>query len=469
MKFGNIIVILILTALPLTGRAQSPREIFAANRPKICRVQFYKNVSSQAQIGSYIKIRQHRIGVIVSADGLVMVNSDVYPLSLDILSGDGASFFSGEPSNFTVILSDGSEYPAEFVGKDDQVQVAFVRLTDPPQTPLPYVSFVPGDSVQVGDPVYLLEILGESYQFEPLFTSYVINAVIRHPRRKFLIKNGETALSAGGLVLNAAGGAIGVTLRSMAAGEGFHESMEFEDYGKSYLEIAPSEWLTPLIAAPPALEKSIYRGKSWFGVGMQALTADLKTYWKVPAAGGVVIDRVYPDSPAEHAGLKIGDVIIAVDDKPLEIQRDEELGRFRELITRQPPGKTLSLKFFRDGKIREKKITLAPAPRAIDLAEKYQLSELGLEVRRLTRDILYDYNLPLDAKGVYVFQVDRAAPAGLGGLEAGSIITAVNGQPIANLSDFQEKMARVLADKPAKLMFQTRFRRVNQFVFVDLQ
>jgi S1-C subfamily serine protease len=139
------------------------------------------------------------------------------------------------------------------------------------------------------------------------------------------------------------------------------------------------------------------------------------------------------------------------------------------MITQKEPGNVIEIAFFRDGKTHNDKVELAPAPRAIDLAEKYQLSELGIEVRELTRDILYDYNLPLDTEGVYVFQVDRASPAGLGNLEMGSIITHVNGQPVKDLTSFEETITNILAGDSQKLMLQVQFRQETHFVFLDVK
>ncbi len=449
--------------------AQSPREIFQQFRNKMCLVKFYKNVSSQSQIGSYIKLKQYRIGVVVKPDGLVMVNSDVYPLSLDILSGEGASFSSGEPTDFKIKSSDGKEYPATFVGKDDISQVAFLQINKDSLThPLPFVQFQPTDSVTVGEQVYLLEFLAETYHFEPMFTHLNINAIIHSPRKKFLVNNAVTALSAGGLVINSAGDAIGVTLRTEFSYH-FMAPSEFDEFQKEYLEIAPSEWFTGLIENPPVLVRRKYRGKPWLGIGMQALTPELKNFWNVPADGGVIIDRIYPKSPAEKAGLKIKDVIIAYNDKPLEIDREEELNRMRELVLQTPPGSTVQLKIFRNGKLKTKTITLSPAPRAIDLAEKYQSPDLGIEVRELTYDVLYDYNFPPDTRGVYVYQVDRTSPAGLGGLEVGSVITKVNNKPVTDLSSFQSVIRKVMAEHPPKIMFQVQQRSMTDFVFVDLK
>lgn len=468
MKRIGLLIILLTLVFFATGFSQTSQEIFQSFRPKICLVQFYKSVSSQAQIGSYFKVKQNRIGIIVSADGMVMVNSDVYPLSLDIISGDGVSFSFGEPSDFKVKLHDGTEYDAEFIGKDDLSQVGFVKITGELPEPLPFVEFSSSSMVEVGQPVYLLELLGESYNFEPLFTPYTINAVVKNPRQKFMINSNLTALSAGGLVITSAGEAVGVTLR-FSYDFSFQTPSEFEEFRREFLEIAPSEWFVDLIKNPPVLEKGIHQGKAWLGIGMQALTPELKDYWQVPAEGGVIVNRIYPRSPAEKAGLKVRDIILTFDFKALDIKRDEDLNRFKEMITQKEPGNTIEVTLFRDGKTRKDKVELAPAPRAIDLAEKYQLSELGIEVRELTRDILYDYNLPLDTEGVYVFQVDRASPAGLGNLEMGSIITHINGQPVKDLKSFEETITNILAGDSQKLMLQVQFRQETHFVFLDVK
>jgi S1-C subfamily serine protease len=464
MKLLYILGILVL--LMITGFSQTPQEVFKTFRPKICLVEFYKNISSQGQIGSYIKIKQRRIGIIVSRDGLVMVNSDVHPLSLDIISGEGASFASGEPSDFKVKMHDGKEYEAEFIGKDDLSQVAFISISGALNDSLPYVEFRSTDQVEIGQTIYVLELLGEEYHFDPLFSEYKVNAIVNTARKKFLVKDGVTALSAGGLVVSESNEAIGITLRR-EFGFNIDPVDEFAEYSTEFLEIGPSEWLTNLIQQPPVLEKTTHQGKAWFGIGMQALTPELKSYWEVPSEGGIVIDRVYPQSPAEKAGLKVKDVIITFDGKKIDIQRNEDLNRFRELITQQTPETTVNIEIFREGEIKGKKIKLTSAPRAIDLAEKYQLSELGVEVRELTLDILYDNDFPLDKKGVYVFQVDHAAPAGLAGLEMGSIITHVNGEPIEDLVGFEKKIQAILQTRPAKIMFQTQFNRQTQFVFLD--
>ncbi|MEL6821479.1 MAG: hypothetical protein AAFP70_06950, partial [Calditrichota bacterium] len=103
-----------------------------------------------------------------------------------------------------------------------------------------------------------------------------------------------------------------------------------------------------------------------------------------------------------------------------------------------------------------------------DLAEKVQLSELGMEVRELTRDVLYNYHLPLDTQGVYVYQIDRASPVGLAGMAVGFIITEVNGQKVENLERFEELMNSLLKSDAEHLMFNVRIRQQTLFVFADI-
>lgn len=462
-------IILLIAIFSTTALGQTPQEIYEKNRPAVCLVKFFRNVISHSKIGSFTKVKQRRIGIMVNPKGLVMVSSDVYPLSLDIISGGRSSFFSGEPSDFKVQLADGKEYDAEFVGKDDVAKVAFVQITDTLPGDLHFVEFSPTDEVKIGQSIYLLELLGESQNFEPVFTSLTINAILSAPRKKFLANAQLNSLSAGGLVLTQEGEAIGVTLQNQDEFAFHRRRLDFDEPGGSYLEIAPSEWFRELIKNPPVFTREVFQGKAWLGISMQALTPALKEYWNIPAEGGVVVDQVFARSPAEKAGLKVGDVITAFNGEALKISMDEELDQFRDLITRQPPDAAVELTLFRDSRKMAKEVKLTSAPKSIDLAEKYQLVGLGFEVRELTRDILYDYNLPLNTEGVYVFQVDRAAPAGLGGLSSGHIITSVDNQPVRDLESFKEIMKKTIEENPDKIMFKVQVRRVTEFVFVDVK
>ncbi|MBN2365119.1 MAG: PDZ domain-containing protein [Calditrichaeota bacterium] len=467
MKFLQLFLILFLGFIP-SEIMSGAHKIFQKNRDKICLVSFYQNIASDARIGSFDKIKQYRIGILVDPTGLVMVSNDVYPVSMDLVSSTG-SLPSGLPSDFKVTLSDNNEHSATFLGKDDQAKVAFIRIEKENQTDsFPFVTFRKTESVQIGDTLFVLELLGPSYNYSPLFTSHLVNAVLESPRRKFLINNYLPALSAGGLVTNVNGEALGVTINQSFDFSSARPG-DFDDFHKNYLEIAPSEWFVELIADPPDIEDNQVAQKSWLGIQMQALTKELKNYWKVPQEGGVVIDRVFAESPAAEAGLHTGDVILSVNDSILKVVEDNETAELRNIILTEKPGTVVDLTIFRNGKILPRKVKLTAAPKAIGRAESYPVPELGFEMRELTRDILYQEDLPLNTPGVFVYQVDRASPAGIGGLETGDIIQEINENPVSGLDDAGTKIEKLLEKKQKIFMLKVLSYRQSRFVFIDLE
>ena len=456
------LVLLFLIVVAGYAAPKTAAEIYQQFRPILCHVTYYQNVAMHSKIGSYMKIKQHRNGILVNDRGLVMVSSDVYPLSLDIMTG-GASFFSGEPTDFEVELSTGKKYKASFVGKDDQAGVAFLQMELPPNTTVPFITFQP-DTLAPGTPVFVLELLTSRYQFQPAIQAFQINARIDKPNLRYIITNAQPQLSSCGLVLTADGHAIGITRGASLDNALLSEGLD--EYRPDYIEIIPAGEFMPLIQHPPVISRKTFRGRAWLGIIMQALTPELKTVWKVPTDGGVVINKIYEKSPAQAAGLKPGDVIIALNGEQLPITKSEDLDIFRNRILQQKPGSTVTLKIFRKGKILTKTVRLAAAPRSIDLAEKYQLPELGFEVRELTPGVLYENDLPLNTKGVYVYRVDRASPAGLGGLDIGEIILQVNGRPVENIARFRTEMTAILKQNPRKIVFFVRDGRDTRFVFI---
>jgi serine protease Do len=397
-----------------------------------------------------------------------MVSNDVYPVSLDVVTA-GGSLLAGIPTDFKVKFDDETEYSAQFLGKDDQAKVAFVKLENFDNSkPLPYVIFQKTNNLGITDSVYILELLNQNYNFQTLFTTHRINAVIESPRRKFLVNNYTPALSAGGLVLNAEGKAIGVTIKQ-DIDFSFAPPGDFEEFHKDYLEISPAEWFVELIENPPNIEKNQISQKSWLGIRMQALSEELQKYWNVPQAGGVVINQIFPESPAEKSRLQVGDVILAIEDSVLIIRKDEETSRLRNIIFSKSPGTSLSIKLFRKGKIITKKIELTPAPKSVSLAKSLPVPHLGFEIRELTRDIIYQENLPLETPGVFVYQVDRASPAGIAGLQIGEIIQEFNGKGIKSFNDAVEILQEVEKEPQDKYMLKVLSNKTTRFVFLDLQ
>ncbi len=465
----RFVFFLVITACMTTTvySGQNPEKLFKRYENGIVRVEYFKNVTANSEIGNYVKKKQYRIGLVVRSSGIIMVSNDVYPLSLDILSAQGGSFFSAPPTDFKVTLPNGKSYPAEFLGKDDQAEVAFLKAQLPPDSTLDSVTFSFGKEAHMGEKIYLLELLSKKYDFAPLFTPTHVNAVIRKPRLKYIVDHVTPSLSAGGLVIDSSGNAIGITLKPPAAFD-FSDPEDFgAEGGNIYTEIAPADWFKSLIANPPILKNSRKNGKPWLGIRMQALTTSLKKFWKIPFAGGVVVDKVLPESPAEKAGLQPRDIILAVNNKAVYFDRDQDLQRFREMVINLLSHHKAAFKIFRNGKTIIKNIMMEPAPPSIDLSPKLELPDLGFEVREITRDVLYQNNLPLNTRGLYVFRVDFAAPAGLAGLQIGQIITEVDQNPVRDLQGFKKIIKKSMEATTPKVLLKVLDRHRNRFVFIE--
>jgi serine protease Do len=444
----------------------SPKDIYLKYRDSICLVSYFQNLASESRIGSFNKIKKYRIGILLNDQGLVLVSSDVFPVSLDIISGNG-SYLSRTPTDFKVKFSDNKEFPGEFIGKDDQTQVALIKIMDfAGDQKIQPISFNSEKILSVADTIFVLELLPENYNFELLFTPHIISSVIESPQKKYIVNNYTTALSAGGLVLDSQGEAIGVTIKqSNNFTSGF--TPDIEEWQKNFLEIAPAFWFAHMVKNPTQLVSKEAGRRSWLGIRMQALNKDLQKYWQVPQDGGIIINRIFEESPAELAGLQVGDIILKINDSTLLVQKDEDTARLRNLIREHPVEEPLNMQIFRGGKILLKKVIPTAAPKAIGLAESVSVSSLGFEIRELTRDILYQENLSLTTPGVFVYQVDRASAAGLGGLLIGDIVVEINDQPVKTLKEAEEIVNKTSQNPMPMIKLKVMNRRITRFVFIE--
>jgi serine protease Do len=175
---------------------------------------------------------------------------------------------------------------------------------------------------------------------------------------------------------------------------------------------------------------------------------------------GIIVNSVVPGSAAERAGIRQGDVIVALDGAAVN-----EANSFRNRVASMGPGSQVTLTVLRDN--REQKIT-ATLGEFKPETEKSQEGEsspeavgqgkLGLSVIPLTPQIISELNLPAATQGVVIDSVDAAGPAAAAGLARGDVIQEVNRQPIHSPADLKAVLDRNGA-KPALLLIN---RRGNQ-------
>jgi S1-C subfamily serine protease len=158
-----------------------------------------------------------------------------------------------------------------------------------------------------------------------------------------------------------------------------------------------------------------------------------------------------------------------VEDSVLLVKDDDQTAKLRNLVREYPPDMKIKMKIFRDGQVITRTVKLEAAPKSISLADKYAVPKLGFELRELTRDILYQSDLPLNTPGAFVFQVDRASPAGIGGLQIGDIVQEINNSPVKDITEAKAVLGKSQEEGTTRYMFKVLSDRETRFVFIDLK
>ena len=154
---------------------------------------------------------------------------------------------------------------------------------------------------------------------------------------------------------------------------------------------------------------------------------------------GIVIDSVQPDSPAEHAGLKRGDVVAAIDNQTVE---DAESVGFRLGV--KPLGGSAKLTVLRNGRTLDLTLKLASAPEtpprdAVTIHSRSPFD--GAEVMNLSPAVMEELSLEGAREGVVVAAVGEGSTAAQVGVQKGDVVVAVNGQKIATTRDLERACA----------------------------
>ncbi len=192
--------------------------------------------------------------------------------------------------------------------------------------------------------------------------------------------------------------------------------------------------------------------RGYMGVTLGQLTPDLAQKFGVSDTHGALVNDVSAGGPGAKAGLQPGDVVTAIDGNKVEDYNELTLA-----VISHSPGNTVTLDVVRNGKPMKVSVTLGQRPNAldwnqkgklyIDKCDKYQIDTTGnvtvrgITVENLTPELAQQVEAPANTKGVVIDDIDQAsASAGAGGLTRGTIVTAVERHPVANVGDFKRLM-----------------------------
>ena len=345
-----------------------------------------------------------------------------------------------------VRLSDDREFEAEVVGRDPKTDLALIQITDAAN--LKPMTMGDSDALEVGTWVVAI---GSPFGLEQTVTAGIVSAKGRiigsGPYDDFIQTDASiNPGNSGGPLINLEGQVVGINTAIVASGQGIGFAI-------------PINMAKDIIAQLQS-KGEVTRG--WLGVGIQDLTPELAEYYKVKDKKGVLVTHVFEGDPADKGGIKVNDIIVAVNNEPVSSSR--ELSR---KVAGLGVGNRASITLLRDG--RKKTVTIETAKREDQdrQARKEPESDdsLGLSLRTLEPDFAGRFGYSEDEEGVLVIEVESGSKADKAGIQQGDLIKELNRKPIANLKDFRKRLDRVKKGDTVRLLLK---RGQSGFVAVKL-
>jgi len=385
-------------------------------------------------------------GFIINKEGFVLTNNHVV----------------GDATEIKVRLADGREFSAKVVGKDPPTDVALVKLEKAPKD-LPTVPLGDSDALEQGDFVIALGNplgLRESASFG--IVSAMDRTINSGPFDDFI--QTDAAINpgnSGGPLFNMKGEVIGINTAIVSP-----------QIGQGIGFAVPINMAKQLL---PQLEKGGKVARGYLGVTVRELTADLAQGFGLPqSTRGALVEQVMPKTPAAKAGIKVGDVVVAVNGKAVEMP-----AQLTRTVASVAPGGKVGLTVLRDGKKQDITLTVAQRPEEEALArgERPDESEgggaaevaakgprLGVRLQALTPEVARE--LKMDGEGgVLVAEVVPDGPAAGAGLQRGDVIVEVNRQAVTK----PDQVAPIVAKaKPGDVVL-LRVRRGPNASFVPVR
>lgn len=382
----------------------SDEELALAHQAQVLR-QFFGN---QVNVPDIPTIEYgYGTGFFISTDGYILTNHHVV---------DGAK-------TITVTLKDRSELDAVLVGSDASSDIAVLKIKG---TGYPALKTGSSNTLKVGEPVLAI---GSPFGFDYSASAGIVSAKSRNFSREAVVPFIQTDVAlnqgnSGGPLFNQKGEVVGVNSR-IFSGTGGHMGLSF--------------------SIPIDMAMDIYRqirttgkvSRAYFGVGLQDIDRNLAEAYGLSRPQGALVTRIAPDSPAQRAGLKTGDVvlnfngqaIIHASDLVMAISSARPSDPFRLSIQRNKQTLALHGKFDHSPK---------------ELTVKEQADDkmrLGIRLKELTPSenaMLTRYDV---SGGMVISSVEIGSVAERAGLLAGDIIISLNQRPTPNINSFGQALS----------------------------
>ena len=372
-------------------------------------------------------------GFIISADGYIVTNNHVISLDRE-----------GQADEVTVKLSDGKQYTARIVGRDSESDIAVLKIDAP--APLPFVKF--GDSAKARAGDWIIAI-GNPFGLGGTVTSGIISSVNRNTGSGAYDHYIQTDASinsgnSGGPMFDMAGNVIGINNWIVASGGGAGGNI-----GIGFA--IPSDTAKPIVEK---LKNGAAIERGFLGIQIQPISDEIADSLGLPHDRGELVRLVQPGQPAEKAGIKIGDIVLKVNDEPVTPSRT-----LSGIVSDITPGTRIPIEVLRGGKTVRVQATVAKRPTQQELAkslapttkqdrladpamqgEGLAESALGLKVLTMEPEIAEQLGVPLSQRGVVIAAVDSASDAANNGLKQGDIVVSANIVELGSVADLEKSI-----------------------------
>ena len=320
----------------------------------------------------------------------------------------------------TVTFQDNSQHPAKVVGRDPKTDIALLKIETKQR--LPFVTWGNSDDAKVGDWVVAV---GNPFGLGGTMTAGIVSALGRNinegPYDDFLqidapINRGNS----GGPTFDLHGQVIGINTAIFSSSGG--------SVGIGFA--VPSNIAEHVVAQLKAHGHVTW---GWLGVAIQNITPSIARSLGLDPnhPTGALVASVTPDSPAQKAGLKPGDVIIEADGRNINAVR--ELPR---IVAALPIGSNLHLTVLRGGEQQKLEATIAEMPQTVASAGENGVerghtnaSALGMELVPLAPKLRSELHVPKDVSGVVVGRIAPDSPARALGIQSGDVIVSIDQKP----------------------------------------
>lgn len=371
-------------------------------------------------------------GVIISTDGYILTNFHVI---------DGAE-------QIEVALKDRRTADAKVIGSDAPSDLAVLKIDEASLSPL---ALADSDKVQVGDVVLAV---GNPLGIGQTVTMGIISA----KGRSTGLSNGafEDFLqtdapinqgNSGGALVNSDGALVGINSQILSPSGG--------SIGIGFA--IPSN-MARQVFDQLVKNGSVRRGH--LGIGVQLVTEDIAQSLGLQNVKGVIVSQVEAGGAADRAGLKRGDVILALNGNTVT-----DPNTFRNNIASTSPGSTVNIRILRNGSEQEVNATLGELRPESGIAQsrddnspssrETNSGALGLAVQPLTPSLAQQLGIDAQTQGLVVLQVDPSGPAADAGIQRGDVIEQANQQALRSVDDLRTATQRA-GDKPVLLLVNHR-------------